>query len=182
MLLAKSCCSHPSRLVSVMLAFTEFMEFIKEIIIYINMFSAAYVVEELRRAGPSSLTRTLPMGLLLTQAQGPIALGVSIHNAAKLLSAPHVFTCHVHPQWDPSPGQGAVPWAMLRHYIDTRVVQGLKKTHSKCKRFYTYSHWTSTHKILCCFLHKSRVKELHKEHSSRCLEHWGSRTARQHAT
>lgn len=107
--------------------------------------------------------------------------------AAKLLSAPRVFTCCVHPQEEPSPGRGglragAVPRAMLRHYIYAGAVQGFKKTHSKCKHFCTYSHWTSTHEVFCCFLHKSRVKELHKEHSSRCLEHWGSLTARQHAT
>lgn len=110
------------------------------------------------RAHPGWLNPTLAMGLLLTRAQGcsPCPSPTAV---PKLLPAPRGhWLCS--PSGRTSPGQGGLctdttPWATLRHYKYTGAIQRFRKTHSECKHFCTYSHWTSTHEVFCCFLDKS---------------------------
>lgn len=175
--------SHPSRLLSVTSAFAEFTEFIKKNRYLHQRDQQRDVTEELREEF-ARICCLAPCPWVYCWLGHRVARAVSVppvHTpAVKLLSAPE-FSLAISPLDRAGCAKTPFPWAMLRHHIYAGAVQAFeKKTHSKCKHFRTYSHGTSTHEVSGCFLHKSRVKELHKEHSS--LEHGGSLTARQHAT
>lgn len=94
-LLADTARSHSSRLVSVTSAFTEFTEFIKNIVIYINVFSSVRGRRAETRVHPSLLTRTLPTGLLLTWAWGPNCPG----GFPSLWFAQQWQSCCLHPKF-----------------------------------------------------------------------------------
>lgn len=114
------------------------------------------------RVHPRWLNHMLAMSLLLTWAQGPNHPGwfplPQLHSSGKAAACTLLSLCS--PSGRTNPGQGGLctdttPWATLRHYKYTGAIPRFRKTHSECKHFCKYCHWTSTHEVFCCFLHKS---------------------------